>query len=138
MTKMRIKQIVNRTFIKERASTRIRRRFRLYQDQKGKCAYCGMFCYFWHRDQGHPMLFTVDHVHARHNSPKGIQHEVAGACQACNHRKDHMTMEEWLAAYSRTKLRKLNKKAIMMFEQKMHLESRIAKRLNAGKEKNET
>lgn len=64
----------------------------IYEEQNGKCAYCGISIYF---DIPHDV--HIDHIQPLSRGGSNWPSNLALACADCNHSKSNSTLSEWLA-----------------------------------------
>ncbi len=78
-------------------SQRLRARMRTYSEQDAHCFYCNRTQHF--------DAWTIDHKTplSRGGNRKGDSN-IVGACSSCNHQKDCLTLEEFLAVRHDPKL----------------------------------
>lgn len=65
---------------------------RIYDEQEGRCTYCGISVYF-----EVPFDVHVDHIHPLIRGGTNWPDNLAIACQHCNDSKGSKTLDEWIA-----------------------------------------
>lgn len=63
----------------------------LYEDQEGRCAYCGQSIYWTIKNDVH-----VDHIHPLSRGGSNWPNNLALSCANCNLSKNDKTIEEWI------------------------------------------
>jgi CRISPR/Cas system Type II protein with McrA/HNH and RuvC-like nuclease domain len=86
----------------------MRNRERLYRDQNGKCALCGMQLQIDKERCHDDDYLHIDHIVPKANGGKSALSNYRGVCRSCNIKRRHMSGERLLKRITGT-----NKKAII-------------------------
>ena len=91
------------------ASSKAKRRLRLFQEQGGKCSKCGILCVFDIPAKGRhpPDLFTVDHIFPESGGGPSAVKNLTGMCRTCNQQKGPTILEEFKTLNNKEKVQNI-------------------------------
>lgn len=84
---------INNTVRPEGTYKREGKIIRLYNQQNGKCFYCGCQMQLFRKDKDKPLpknYATKDHLVPRESNGKGYIWNLVASCHECNHQRGHM------------------------------------------------